>query len=169
MFGVAALSVPLLLGAQLLASAAPAGSAGSSTPAPADVTFSRDILPILQENCQVCHRANGVAPMALTTYNEVRPWAPVIKHRTGLKDRAGVMPPYYLERGIGIQEMQNDERLTLEEIDLIAAWVDAGAPEGDPADLLPLIEWDDSGAWRLGEPDLVVNSQEFFMAAGAPN
>jgi hypothetical protein len=165
--GVAALVLPAALGAQVLASAAPVGT--DARTAPADVTFNRDIAPILQENCQVCHRANGVAPMALTTYDEVRPWAPLIKFRTGLKDRAGVMPPYYLERGIGIQDMQNDERLTLEEIETIAAWVDAGAPEGAAADLPPAIEWDDSGAWRLGEPDLVVKTQEFFMAGGSPD
>jgi mono/diheme cytochrome c family protein len=163
---VAAFS-PTILDAQLVASAT--GSAVAERAVPADPTFSRDIAPILQQNCQACHRPNGVAPMALTSYDEVRPWAPLIKHRTGLMDRAGVMPPYYLERGIGIQEMQNDERLTVEEIATIAAWVDAGAPEGDPADLPPALEWDDSGAWALGEPDLVVNSQEFFMEAGAPD
>ena len=53
-----------------------------------NITFTRDVAPILQDNCQSCHRPNGVAPMALTTYEEVRPWSVVIKYRTGLRDRA---------------------------------------------------------------------------------
>src|SRR5690606_265230 len=103
------------------------------------------------------------------TYQEVRPWASVIKHRTGLRDRAGVMPPYYLERGIGIQHMKDDLRLTEEEIETIAIWVDSGAPLGDPADLPPPLEFDDSGEWALGEPDLITRTAEFFMEAGAPD
>jgi hypothetical protein len=93
----------------------------------------------------------------------------MIKYRTGLRDRAGAMPPYYLEREIGIQEMKNDERLTDEEIETIAAWVDAGAPMGNPTQLPAPIQWDDSGAWALGQPDLVVKSEEFFVEAGAPD
>ncbi len=134
-----------------------------------EVTFARDIAPILQANCEHCHRPGGAGPMSFQTYEQTRPWAPVIAYRTGLRDRAGAMPPYYLERGIGIQHMKNDERLSEEELALIAAWAEAGAPLGDPADLPPPIEWDDSGAWRLGEPDLVVRTQEFFMEAGAPD
>ena len=95
---------------------APPPSSAVPSGALSELTFVRDVLPILQENCQRCHRPDGVAPMAFETYEQVRPWAPLIKYRTGLRDRAGVMPPYYLERDIGIQEMQNDERLTEAEI-----------------------------------------------------
>src|SRR5262245_25859172 len=70
---------------------------------PADVTFTKDIAPILQRSCQNCHRADGVAPMSLVTYEEVRPWARSIKQRTGIGPRAGVMPPWYIEKNIGIQ------------------------------------------------------------------
>jgi hypothetical protein len=136
---------------------------------PAQITFARDIAPILQENCQSCHRPNGVAPMALTTYEEVRPWSAVIKYRTGLRDQAGAMPPYYLERGIGIQHMKDDARLTETEIAKIAAWTDNGSPLGDPADMPPPRVFDDSGAWALGEPDLITRTAEFSMKAGDPD
>src|SRR5688500_3490495 len=68
-----------------------------------EVTFAADIAPILQRSCQTCHRPGGVGPMSLLTYEEVAPWAAMMKYKTGLRDRAGVMPPYYLERDIGIQ------------------------------------------------------------------
>jgi len=68
--------------------------------------------------------------MSFVTYEEVRPWSPVIAHRTGLRDRAGAMPLYYLERGIGIQVMKDDERLADEEVEVLAAWAEPGAPLG---------------------------------------
>jgi len=162
----ALLATPSLLSGQLLTSTTAAGEPEVEA---LDVTFARDVAPILQENCETCHRPGGVAPMSFVSYEEVRPWAPVIAHRTGLRDRAGAMPPYYLERGIGIQHMQDDERLEEEEIETIAAWVEAGAPLGDPADLPAPKDWDDSGNWRLGMPDLVVQTEPFFMEAGAPD
>src|SRR5262249_43470735 len=67
-----------------------------------DVTFTKDIAAILQRSCQTCHRPHGVAPMPLTTYEEVRPYARAIKQRTGLRDRPGVMPPWFIEKNIGI-------------------------------------------------------------------
>ena len=69
-----------------------ASSAQQAPPAAADVTFTKDIAPILQRSCQQCHRPGGVAPMPLITYEQVRPWARAIKTRTGLGPRAGVMP-----------------------------------------------------------------------------
>ncbi len=156
--------LPEALSAQLL-NASPRESGTVSS----EVTFARDVAPILQENCQSCHRPGGTGPMSFVTYEEVRPWAAVIKYRTGLRDRAGVMPPYYLERGIGIQHMKDDLRLTEQEIETLAAWVDNGAPLGNPADMPPPLAFDDSGEWALGEPDLVTRTEEFFMAAGAPD
>ena len=73
-----------------------------------EVTFTKDIAPIIQRSCQNCHRSDGVAPMSLTTYEEVRPYARAIKQKTGLGPHAGVMPPWYLEKNIGIQKFQND-------------------------------------------------------------
>ncbi|MFT5842538.1 MAG: hypothetical protein ACI80L_001326, partial [Pseudohongiellaceae bacterium] len=62
---------------------------------PKSVTFSDHIAPILQSSCQNCHRPGGGGPMVLMTYDEVRPWAPVIKYRTAIRDRMGAMPPYF--------------------------------------------------------------------------
>src|SRR5262245_30467067 len=93
--------------------------AQSGTP-PGEVTFSKDIAPILQRSCQQCHRADGVAPMSLVSYEEVRPWARAIKTRTGLGPKAGVMPPWFVEKDLGIQHFKSDPSLTVEEIAAIA-------------------------------------------------
>src|SRR5690242_15665633 len=82
--------------------AAPALEA-QSQPFLSEVTFTKDIAPILQRSCQQCHRPNGVAPMPLVTYEEVRPWAKAIKFRTGLGPHAGVMPPWFVEKDLGVQ------------------------------------------------------------------
>src|SRR6188474_3402044 len=87
-----------------------------------DVTYTRDIAPIVQRSCENCHRAGGVAPMSLTTYEEVRPWARAMKTRTGVGPKAGVMPPWYVEKNIGIQEFQSDPSLSDAEIAKIAKW-----------------------------------------------
>ena len=110
----------------------PASARAQSGEAP---TFTKDIAPILQRSCQKCHRPNSLAPMSLITYEEVRPWARSIKQRTGLRNRLGVMPPWYIEKDIGIQEFKDDWSLSDEEITAIATWVDAGAPRGNPADM----------------------------------
>src|SRR5215831_8204326 len=103
--------------------------------APAEITFSRQIAPILQRSCQNCHRPDGVAPMALVTYEDVRPWARAIKQRTGMGPHAGEMPPWYVEKNIGIQQFHNDPSLSDDEIAMIAKWADGGAPRGNPADM----------------------------------
>lgn len=119
------------------------------------VTFSKDVAPILQKTCQNCHRPNGgLAPMALTTYEEVRPWAKAIKQRTMARE----MPPWFIEKNVGIQEFKDDISLSDREIATIAAWVDAGAPQGSPADLPAPLTFADTNNWQIGEPDLVVSS-----------
>ena len=80
------------------------------------ITFHRDIEPILQRSCQNCHRAGGVGPMPLVTYEQVAPFAGLIEYKTGLRDRAGAMPPWYMEKDIGIQDYKNDPSLSDEEI-----------------------------------------------------
>ncbi len=97
------------------------------TAVPAEVTFTKHIAPILQRSCQNCHRPDGVAPMPLVTYEDVRPWARAIKQRTGIGPRAGVMPPWYMEKNIGIQHYKDDPSLSEVEIATVAKWADTGA------------------------------------------
>ncbi len=150
------LIVPFALGAQDFA------STSDLVFNPEDVTFSRDIAPILQRSCQNCHNPVGVAPMSLVTYQEARRFSRRIKERTAIRDRAGAMPPWYVEKNIGIQEYKQDTSLSDEELAMVAAWADNGAPEGDPADLPPAREFDDSGVWTI-RPDLVVSSEEILV------
>jgi len=136
---------------------------------PAGVTFSKDIAPILQRSCQNCHRDGGGAPMSLTTFSETRRWATRIKERTAIRDRMGAMPPFFVEAGIGIQEFKNDHPLSDHELALVQAWVDNGAPEGDPADMPPAMEWPSGRSWVLGEPDLVVRGPVMTMPSVGPD
>ncbi|MBL4819909.1 MAG: cytochrome c [Gammaproteobacteria bacterium] len=135
----------------------------------AEVTYADDIAPILNENCVKCHRPAGVAPMSLTTYEEAQPWAPLIMYKTQLRDKMGAMPPYYLERGIGIQHVKDDERLSEEQIQMIATWAQNNAPMGLRENIPPVPEFDDSNAWRLGGPDLVVRLGDVTVKKGAPD
>ena len=141
--------------------AAPAAAVG-------DVTFTKDIAPILQRSCENCHRKDGVAPMSFRTYEEVRPWARAIKQRTSIGPQAGVMPPWYMEKNIGIQKYQDDPSLSAEEIAKIAKWADGGALGGNPADMPPSKHYDDS-VWHIGTPDLIVKSADILVKAGAPD
>jgi hypothetical protein len=153
----------------MLGLAAPSALMAQQAPAAAAVTFTKDIAPILQRSCQNCHRADGVAPMALTTYEEVRPWARAIKQRTGIGPHAGVMPPWYVEKNIGIQKFQNDPSLSAAEIARIAAWADAGAPRGNPADMPPPRTWDDAAKWAIGTPDLIVRTTDIVVKGNSPD
>lgn len=136
---------------------------------PSQVTYSKDIAPILQRSCQSCHHRNSVAPMSLMTYEEVRPWARSIKLRTGLRNKPDTMPPWYIEKEVGIQQFQDDMSLSDQDIAAIAAWADAGAPRGNPADEPKPLSFDDEGEWRLGRPDIVVKSPTLDVAAGSPD
>jgi hypothetical protein len=134
-----------------------------------DVTFSKDIVPILQRSCQECHRPNGAGPMSLITYEEVRPWARAIKERTHLGPHAGVMPPWFVEKDIGIQKFKGDPSLSDLEKDQILKWVNNGSPRGNAADAPPPRNFDDSDKWTIGEPDLVVKSKEVTVPASGPD
>ena len=133
-----------------------------------EVTFTRDIAPILQRSCQQCHQPDSVAPMPLITYEQVRPWARAMKMRTGMGPVAGVMPPWYVERNIGIQEYLMDPSLSDEEVAMIASWADNGAPQGNPADMPPPINLS-AKVWTAGEPDLVTVTEDIIMAGDAPD
>jgi hypothetical protein len=137
--------------------------------ATSEITFTKDIAPILQRSCENCHREGGVAPMPLSTYEQVRPWARAIKQRTGIGPHAGVMPPWYVEKNIGIQEFQNDPSLSDEEVTKVAKWADAGAPRGNPADMPPAKVYPDGKAWAIGTPDLIVKTTDLTVKANAPD
>ena len=166
-------SIALWLGlGGLVATLAPAVSASIERvqqPAAPAVTFHRDITPILQRSCQNCHRPNSLAPMSLITYEEVRPYARAIKNRTSLRNKPGVMPPWYIEKELGIQHYKNDVSLSNEEIAKIAQWADTGAPQGNRADAPPALTFADVNAWAIGEPDVVVVLPPVTMKAIAPD
>ena len=131
-----------------------------------EVTFTKDIASILQRSCQDCHRTGSIAPMSLLTYEEARPWARSIKDKVVTR----AMPPWYIDKNIGVQEFKYDYSLTDEEIATVATWVDSGAPRGNPADLPPAREFRDIAEWKIGEPDWVVEIPEpFTVSAEAPN
>lgn len=119
------------------------------------VTFAKDVAPILQRSCQNCHRTGSVAPMSLLTYEETRPWARAIKQRVSARD----MPPWGIDRNVGIQQFKNDVSLSDAEIAAIARWADDGAPLGNPADMPPPRRFDDPRLWHIGNgtPDLIVS------------
>src|SRR5215813_9520364 len=101
----------------------------------ADVTFNKDILPILQDNCQTCHRPGEIGPMPFLTYEGTRPWAKAIKAAVISRK----MPPWFADPKIG--HWANDRSLRQEDIDKLTAWVDNGAPEGDTKDRPEPIQW----------------------------
>jgi mono/diheme cytochrome c family protein len=161
----ALLAVPVMATIGAIAQTPSSPSPGAAT----EVTFTRDIAPILQNHCQRCHHADGGAPMALTTFDEVRPYAKSMKARTGLRWTRGAMPPFFLEKNIGIQKFKNDPSLNDEEVAKIAKWADNGAPQGNPADMPAPLHFDDSQNWTIGTPDLVLKGPEVLMPPVGPD
>ena len=149
----------LCLGLLLPATAA-AQTTSSDTP-----TFASDVAPIFYRECVNCHRPGQIAPMSLITYQETRPWARSIRNR--VETRA--MPPWHVDRNIGIQEFQNDPSLTDDEIATIVAWVDAGAPRGNPSDTPTPPEFAPADAWQIGDPDVVVRFPDYRVPATGPD
>jgi hypothetical protein len=139
------------VGCAALAALYPAGLAGQR-PASQDVTYSRDVAPILNAKCVSCHRPGEVAPFALLSYAEARPWARSIRQQVVQRR----MPPWNADPHYG--EYQNDRRLTEKEIETLVAWVDGGAKEGNPAEAPPKPQFTDG--WQIGTPDLVLTMAE---------
>jgi hypothetical protein len=130
-----------------------AAAADASAP-----TFSRDVAPIMFNKCASCHRPGEVAPMALLSYADARPWASAIKQRVSTR----AMPPWHADPAHG--KFRNDLRLSDREIDTIVRWVDGGAREGDRAALPPLPKFPEG--WQIGTPDAVIEmAQEFEVPA----
>jgi hypothetical protein len=130
---------------------ASAQTSGGPEAAPGQVTFTKDVAPILQARCQVCHRPDTFAPMSLLTYEEARPWAKSIKQKVVARE----MPPWYIDKHVGIHNFKNDVSLTDQEIATLVKWADSGAPKGNPADMPAPRKFDDSDQWHI-RPDLVV-------------
>lgn len=123
-----------------------------------ELVYNGEIGRIINDNCVVCHQEGGIGPMQFQTYDQVRPWAPLIQYKVANRE----MPPYAYDEHIGIQDLIGDWRLEQEEIDKIVAWVDAGAPMGDPENALPPPDLKDPDEWNfaaeLGQPSLIIPS-----------
>ncbi|MEX0964452.1 MAG: hypothetical protein WDZ52_10495 [Pseudohongiellaceae bacterium] len=135
--------------------------AGAAEPAGHDVTYAGEVSRIIQDNCQICHQPGQIGPMSFTSYEEVRPWAPLIRMRVADRE----MPPYQYDSDIGIQHLRGDWRLSDEDINTIVSWVDAGSPFGNPEDLPTPKQFPAVGEWRLaaelGPPDHVIQSSKW--------
>ena len=142
-----------------------AGSTAGAQPQEPPVTFAKHVAPILQQKCQNCHRPGSIAPISLMTYEEAQRYAPRIRARV----QSRVMPPWHIDKTVGIQAFQNDRSLTDAQIDTIVKWVDAGTPFGDAKDLPAPVKWPDPSVWQLaerfGQPDMVIKSLPYSVNA----
>jgi hypothetical protein len=138
--------IPLLLVSLMAIQGASVRQSASVQPAPP--TFYKDVLPILQQRCQACHRTGEIAPMPLVTYDEVRPYAEKIKQKTSARE----MPPWFADPCCG--HFADDPSLTPGQIVTLAAWADAGSPAGNPHDAPPPRRW--AKGWIIPKPDDVV-------------
>ncbi|PWU01492.1 MAG: thiol-disulfide isomerase [Terriglobia bacterium] len=137
------------------------GIAAAAESSSSAVTYHKDILPILQKNCQSCHRPGQVAPMSFLSYEGTRPWAKAMKVAVATKK----MPPWFADPQFG--HFANDRSLKQSDIDTIAKWADSGAPEGNAKDAPPSVKWPANG-WTI-EPDLIVNGPETAVPAHPKN
>ena len=130
------------------------------------VTYTKHIAPIFQQKCQECHQPGSIAPMSLLTYDDAKKYAKRIRSRVS----ARMMPPWHIDKTVGIQEFKNDRSLSDAQIDAIVSWVDGGTPMGNPADMPPAIKFPDPNRWQLAEklgaaPDLIIRSTPYTLAA----
>ena len=141
-------------------------SVASAQGAAATPVFTKDVAPILQEKCQACHRPGYIAPMSLITFEETRPWAQSIKARVVSRQ----MPPWHIDKTVGIQHFKNDRSLTDDEIATLVRWVDGGMPKGDAKDMPPPKQFANDDVWGFTErfgrpPDLIIKSPAYTMGA----
>jgi hypothetical protein len=143
------------------------GVTGSTWASDTTPTFTKDIAPILQQKCEACHRDGSMAPMSLVSYEETRPWAMSIKEEVAARR----MPPWHIDKNVGIHEFENDRSLSEEQIATIVRWVDEGAPKGDLNDMPKPLEWPKEQVWtfaeKFGEPDLILKSPLYKVPAQA--
>src|SRR3984893_8728399 len=150
-----------LVGASVLTQAPSAQAPGAARAGARPVTFTRDVAPILQRSCQNWHRPDSMAPMSFLTYEDVRPWARAIKQKVSARE----MPPWFIDRTVGISQFKDDPSLASRDIETIAAWADGGAVKGDPADLPPPRQFESDDIWHIGKPDVVVQSVKHTVPA----
>lgn len=128
-------------------------------------TYAKEVSRIIQDNCQACHQPGSIGPMSFTSYEEVRPWAPLIQYRVANRE----MPPYQYDSDVGIQHLQNDWRMSQEDIDTIVDWVNAGSPFGNEEDLPAPKQFPDMDDFRLaaelGPPDHIIKSEAWDVPA----
>ena len=134
--------------------------------APRAITYTKDIAPILQKNCQQCHQPGSIAPINLLTYDDAKKYSTRIKNKVS----ARLMPPWHIDKSVGIQSFKNDRSLSDAQIATIVDWVNAGSPQGDPKDMPPAIAFPDPNRWQLAEklgqqPDLIIKSKPYTLAA----
>jgi hypothetical protein len=141
---------------------------GYATPKPAPrsaVTFTKDVVPILQQKCQICHQPGSIAPFSLMTFDDVQLHAPKIKTQV----LARRMPPWHIDKTVGIRAFKNDRSLTDDQINTLVQWIDADTPFGDPKDMPAPVQFPDPSAWQFvgkyGEPDLIIKSTPYTVAA----
>ena len=155
----------LHLGAGALVMGAVLALPGAAAAQSKQVTFSKDVSPILQAKCQSCHEPGSIGPMSLVTYQDARPWARSIKTRVESRQ----MPPWHVDRSVGVTHFKNDMSLSDEQVATIVAWVDGGAVEGNPADFKAKPITKDL-YWQaerdgLGKPDIVITAPLQTMPA----
>jgi len=121
---------------------------------PSSVTFTKDVAPVLQRNCQGCHRPGEAAPFPLLTYEQARPWAKAMKEAVLLKK----MPPWFADPHYG--KFANDRSLSQKEVDILVAWADAGAPQGDPKDMQSQVNFVEG--WAIPKPDVIIEFPHAF-------
>jgi hypothetical protein len=128
--------------------------AAAATTTSTNVTFNKDVMPVLQKNCQTCHRPGEVAPMSFMDYNATRPWAKAIKTVVLTKK----MPPWFADAKYG--HFRNERKLSDSEINTLVSWADGGAPEGKASDRPAPVEFLEG--WNIGKPDLVFEMPQPF-------
>jgi hypothetical protein len=157
----------LLAALVALAMSLPVAQVVTSQQRPAP-TFTKDVAPIFQDKCQACHRPDSIAPMSLLTYEQSRPYAVSIRQRVITRN----MPPWHIDKTVGIQHFANDRSLTDQEIDTIVRWVDGGSAQGDLKDMPKPKVWPDDSVWNFaqqfgGPPDMVIKTPLYTIPAVA--
>ena len=159
------LGVVVVAAAATMTQAAVRAQDSSAAAGDRQVTFTRDVAPILQRSCQTCHRPGMMAPMSLLTYQEARPWARSIKAKVSNRE----MPPWFIDKHVGIQKYKNDPSLSEAEIQTIVKWVDQGAPQGNAADMPPARNFGDLEAWHIQPTVIVKMPKPYMLKAHGPD